>query len=197
MWNPTFESESASGSREVSVRTRLLSNRNIFITGEINTDTANEVLMQLMYLTDESDEPINIYLNSPGGEVNSGLMIYDAIQAVECPINIYCTGMAASMAAIILAGGQAGRRFILPHSKTMIHEPLINGGVGGSASSLKSISDSILETRDITNGILAQHTGKSLKEINKVTAHDHYMNAEESVAFGICDAVVTSIYKTA
>ena len=109
------------------------------------------------------------------------------------PVYMYCTGMAASMAALLLAGGQPGRRFILPHSKTMIHEPLLTGGVGGSATSIRNISDSILETRKIVNGILAKHTGKTLKEVNKATSFDNYMNAEKSVEFGICDRVVTSL----
>lgn len=189
MWIPSFESESAQGVREVSVQTRLLTQRNIFLNGEINADTANSILMQLLFLEAESQDPINLYINSPGGEVTSGLLIYDVIQATSVPVNMYCTGIAASMAAVILAGGQKGRRFILPHSKTMIHEPLISNGVGGSATSIKSISDSILETRDITNGILAAHTGKTIEEINEITTHDHYMNAKETVEFGLCDEV--------
>ena len=113
------------------------------------------------------------------------------------PVYMYCTGMAASMAAVLLAGGQPGRRYILPHSKTMIHEPLLSGGVGGSATSIRNISDSILETRSIVNGILAKHTGKSIKEINKATSYDNYMNAEKSVEFGICDKVVQGLLETA
>lgn len=189
MWIPTIERESCQGIREIAVQTRLLGKRKIFLNGSIDSEKAGEIVMLLMHLAGESDDPIDIYINSPGGEVNSGLLIYDAIQSIESPVNMYCTGMAASMAAVILAGGQKGRRFILPHSKTMIHEPLISGGVGGSATSIKSISDSILETRRITNGILAKHTGKTVEEIDAVTAHDHYMNAAESVAFGICDEV--------
>ena len=109
------------------------------------------------------------------------------------PVNTYCTGLAASMGAVLLAGGQAGRRYILPHSKTMIHEPLISGGVGGSATSIHNISESILKTRDMLNEILAKHTGKSLKEMKKATAFDHYMNAEESVKFGMCDEIVEKL----
>ena len=139
----------------------------------------------------ESSEPIDIYLNSPGGSVNAGMVIYDVIQALEgkVPINIYCIGMAASMGAIILAGGHKGHRYILPHSKCMIHEPLISGGLGGSATSIKKTADSILETKAITNGVLAKHTGKTLEEIDKATAFDNYMNAEESVEFGLCDEI--------
>ncbi|HKM22144.1 MAG TPA: ATP-dependent Clp protease proteolytic subunit [Lachnospiraceae bacterium] len=188
-WKPCVEVESSYGTREVSLYTRQLMNRNIFIQGEINADIANDVLNQIMFLTKESDAEINLFINSGGGEVASGLVIYDLLQEIKIPINIYCTGMAASMAAVLLAAGQKGRRYILPHSKTMIHEPLIAGGVGGSATSIKTISNSILETKDIVNTILAKHTGKSVDEINEATAFDNYMNAEESVAFGLCDAI--------
>ena len=125
--------------------------------------------------------------------MNAGLVIYDCIQASEVEINMICAGTAASMAAIIFAGGQKGHRYILPHSKVMIHEPLLAGGVGGSATSIKNISDSILETREIVNGILAKHTGKTVKEINKATSFDNYMNAEEAIKFGLCDKITTKM----
>lgn len=191
LWVPSVEVESANGTREVALTTRHLMNRNIFINGEINSQSANDFLSQLLYLTRESEEELNIYINSPGGEVNAGLMMYDLIQDTEVPMNIICTGIAASMAAVLLAGGQKGRRFILPHSKTMIHEPLISGGVGGSATSIRNISESILETRRIVNGILSEHTGKEITEIDEATSFDNYMNAEKSVEFGICDAIIT------
>lgn len=191
LWIPSVEVESASGIREVALTTRHLMNRNIFINGEINSQTANDFLSQFLFLIGEADKEIDIYINSYGGEVNAGLMIYDLIQDAQLPINIICTGMAASMAAVLLAGGQKGRRFILPHSKTMIHEPLITGGVGGSATSIRNISDSILETRRIVNGILAKHTGKDIAEIDEATAFDNYMNAEKTVEFGICDTIIT------
>lgn len=194
VWNPTIEVESNAGIRVVSLLTRHLMDRNVFLTGEICMESAMNILSQLKFLAKESDEEINIYINSGGGEVTAGLLIYDVIQQLKVPVNMYCTGIAASMAAVIFAGGQKGRRFILPHSKTMIHEPLVSGGVGGSASSIKNISDSILETRKLLNGILSEHTGKSLKEVNKATSFDNYMNAEESVAFGLCDAVVKDIF---
>lgn len=188
-WTPCVEVESASGTREVSLYTRQLMNRNIFIQGDINAELANDVLNQIMFLIKESDDEINIFINSAGGEVNSGLLIYDLLQEIKTPVNMYCTGLAASMAAILLAGGQKGRRFILPHSKTMIHEPLISGGVGGSATSIRTISNSILETKDIVNGILAKHTGKTIKEIDNATSFDNFMNASESVKFGLCDEI--------
>ncbi|MGN0168504.1 MAG: ClpP family protease [Acetatifactor sp.] len=193
VWIPGVEVESSQGIREISLTTRALSKRNVFLNGEINDETANAVVMQLMYLDEENNEDIRLYINSCGGEVNSGLLIYDTLQFMKSPVHIYCMGMAASMAAIILAGGQKGRRYILPHSKTMIHEPLISRGMGGSATSIKNISDSILETKRILNGILAKHTGRTPEEIDEATAFDHYMNAEESVAFGLCDKVTTSL----
>ncbi len=192
-WVPAIEVESRNGIREVSLYTRHLTKRRVFLTGEINRQMADDIVSQLLYLQEESEEPISLYINSGGGEVNAGLYIYDVIQSLTVPVYIYCTGMAASMAAILLAGGQPGRRFILPHSKTMIHEPLLAGGVSGSATSIHNISQSILETRTITNGILAKHTGKSLEEIDKATSFDNYMNAETSVEFGLCDKVVASL----
>ncbi len=193
IWDPMIEVESSNGTREVSLSTRHLMNRRIFLTGSIEEETATAFLSQLLFLEQDSDLPVTIYINSPGGEINSGLMIYDAIQGCGLEIYMVCTGRAASMAAILLAGGQKGRRYILKHSKVMIHEPLIAGGVGGSASSIKNISESILETREIVNGILAEHTGKSIEEINAATNFDNYMNAKEAIEFGICDAITERI----
>lgn len=193
VWTPAVEVESAHGTREVQLETRHLMNRKLFLQGEINSDSANSFLSAFLYLQNEGKEPITIYINSPGGEVNSGLVIYDCIQESEVPVELVCTGMAASMAAVILAGGKAGHRHILKHSQVMIHEPLISNGVGGSATSIKNISESILKTREIINGILAEHTGKTIEEINKATAFDNYMNAEEAIAFGLCDDIQTKL----
>lgn len=189
-WMPSIEMESANGTRELMLRTRHLMNRRIFLQGEINSESASDIVSQLIYLQEESSEPIDLLITSPGGEVNAGFMIYDMLQNTKIQLNTYCIGMAASMAAILLAGGQKGRRFILPHSKVMIHEPLISNGVGGSATSIHNISESILETRNICNGILAEHTGKTIEEINEATRFDNYMNAEKAVEFGICDRIV-------
>lgn len=194
-WIPSIEVESAHGVREVSLRTRHLMNRCIFLNGEIDDDMANVFIAQLLYLEQEAENPITIYINSNGGSINAGLMIYDAIQGSQLDINMIATGLAASMAAIILAGGQKGRRMILPHSKVMIHEPLIAKGVGGSATSIQNISDSILKTRETVNGILAKHCEKSIEEINDATSFDHYMNAEEAIEFGICDKITYKIIK--
>jgi len=193
-WNPCVEVESHNGIREVSIYTRHFTNRRIFLSGTIEREMANDIVAQLLYLQEAGDEPIKIYINSGGGEVNAGLLIYDVLQTMKVQVDIYCTGIAASMAAILLAGGQPGHRFILPHSKVMIHEPLISNGVGGSATSIRNLSDSILETRAITNGILAKHTGKTLQEIDSATAFDNYMNAEAAVEFGLCDKVVDNLW---
>ncbi len=192
-WNPSIEVESAHGTREVCLETRHLMNRIMFLTGDITSESANDFLSQYLFLESQSDEPITIYIHSNGGEVDAGLMIYDIIQSSSLKINMICTGMAASMAAIILAGGQRGIRYILPHSKVMIHEPLIANGVGGSATSIKNISESILETRRIANSILAEHTGKTLEEIDEATSFDNYMSAEKAIEFGLCDEIIGSV----
>ena len=196
-WYPSIEVESAHGIREVALLTRHLMNRTLFLNGKINSETADAFLSQMLFLEEEDPEkPVTIFINSPGGEVNAGLMIYDIIQNSNLTINMVCTGLAASMAAVILAGGQKGCRFIMKHSKVMIHEPLIPDGVGGSASSIKNLSDSIMDTRKILNEILAEHTGKNRKEIDKATAFDNYMNAEEAIKFGICDRIIAGSIKT-
>ena len=190
---PSIEVESVHGTREVCLNTKHLMNRRIFINGEIDGDLANDFLSEFLFLEQETDAPVTIYVNSHGGEVDAGLMIYDIIQESSLKINMVCTGIAASMAAILVAGGQKGRRYILPHSKMMIHEPLIGGGVGGSATSIKNISESILKTREITNGILAKHTGKSIEEIDRATSFDNYMDAAQAIEFGLCDKTTDKI----
>lgn len=190
MSKASFISESSGGRCEMSLEAEHLNNRTIMLTGEVNDEMAADFASKMLFLTREK-APVDIILDSPGGSVNAGLVIYDIIQ--ECdgkiPINIYCMGMAASMGAVILAGGQKGRRYILPHSKCMIHEPLIRDGVGGSATSISKTAESILETKKITNGILAKHTGKTAREIDEATSFDNYMNANEAIEFGLCDEI--------
>lgn len=193
VWFPSIEVESAHGVREVGLETHLLMQRKIFITGEINSNLANHFVAELMYLESESDEPITVYINSYGGEVNAGLLIYDAIQGASVPINMVCAGMAASMAAVIFASGEKGRRGILPHSKVMIHEPLLANGVGGSATSISHISESILETRDLLSSILSKHTNKPVKVINKAISFDNYMDANKAIEFGLCDFITEKV----
>lgn len=190
---PALEKESANGIQQVSLITEAFTNRKIFLFGEIDEQLVYSFTLQMLNLMEDERSEIDIYINSPGGEVNSGLAIYDLIQACKTPINMYCVGMAASMGAIIFAGGQKGRRYILPHSKVMIHEPLIPNGVGGSASSIKSTADSIIQTRELLNGILSTHSGRTMEEINKATDHDNFMTAQEAIDFGLCDKIVDYI----
>lgn len=193
MYQPAIERESVNGIQEVSLYTNAFTNRKVFLFGPIDEKTVYTFTAQMLYLMEDEQSPIDIFINSPGGEVNSGLAIYDLIQSCKAPVNMYCIGMAASMGALIFAGGKKGHRFMLPHSKVMIHELLIPNGVGGSASSIKSTADSILQTRELLNGILAKHTGKSLEEINKATDHDNFMTADEAIEFGLCDKVTARI----
>lgn len=187
---PGIIEETARGKETMDLNSSLFFDRKVFLYGEITDEMADNVVKQMMHLAREP-KPVNVYINSPGGSVNAGLVIYDVIQALKekFPINMYCTGLAASMGAVILAGGQKGRRFILPHSTVMIHEPLIPGGVGGSATTIKKESDSIIKTKALINGILATHTGKSIKKIDSATSFDNFMNAEEAVEFGLCDEI--------
>ena len=190
---PEIERESTNGIQQISLITDAFTNRRVFLFGEINEALVYSFTAQMLYLMEDEQSEINIYINTPGGEVNSGLAIYDLIKSCKAPINMYCIGMAASMGAIILSGGQKNRRFILPHSKVMIHEPLIPNGVGGSASSIKSTAESIMKTRELLNGLLAENTCKSVEEIDAATDHDNYLTADEAVKFGLCDAIVNKI----
>lgn len=186
--------KSSNGISLAPIESRLLSDRKLFIEGEITAASACEFVRAIMLLVKEdADKPIDIYINSPGGEVNAGLLIYDTLKGVKTETNLHCIGMAASMAAIILAAGKKGHRFILRHSRTMIHEPLISGGVGGSATSIKRTAESIMETKRISVELLASDTGKTRKEVEAAISFDNYMNAEESIAFGLCDTIETSI----
>lgn len=193
LWMPSVEVDSYGGTRVVPLETRLLMKRRIFITGVIDNETANNFIAEIMYLTTESDAPITVYINSPGGEVMSGLMIYDAICGADAPIVTVCTGMAASMAAILLAAGKQGSRYILPHSKVLIHEPLISDIDGGSATSVMRISKSLLKTRDVLSEILADHTGKSVREINAALSSNRFMSADKAIEFGLVDHITESL----
>ena len=188
--SPHILEESANGMREISLRTKLFSDRKIFLTGDIDEIMCNSFEMQMLCLTKEA-LPIDIYINSTGGSIDYGMVIYDLIQSCNerIPINMYCTGVAASMGALILASGQKGKRFILKNSKCMIHEPLVFGGMDGSASSIKKTAEQILAVKSKINSILALHTGRSIKEIEKATSFNNWMTAEEAVAFGLVDDI--------
>jgi len=168
----------------------LLSERKLFLEGEINQEKACAFVQKILFLCKEDDEkPIDVLINSPGGEILSGLLIYDCIQSCKTPIRMFCMGIAYSMGALLFASGNHGR-FLFPHSELMLHEPLLGNRVGGNASSIRSISDSLMESRNKMNQILAKHTGKTIEEIEEATSFDHYYSPEESVAFGLADAVI-------
>ena len=182
--------KSSNGITLVPVDSKLMANRKIFIEGEIDAEKACEFVKEVMLLNGEdSQSPIDVLINSPGGEINSGMLMYDVIQASKAPIRMFCIGRAYSMGAVLFACGNHCR-YMLPHGELMIHEPLLGNRVGGNSSSIKSISDSLLETKRKMNQILAKHTGKSEEEVEKATGFDHYFSPEESVEFGLCDQIV-------
>lgn len=186
--------KSSNGITLVPIESRLLTERKIYIEGEINAQTACDFEKSVMLLTKENDEkPIDVYISSPGGEITAGMQIYDTLKGIRADVNLHGRGTVASMAAILLASGKKGHRFINPHAKIMIHEPLIAGGVGGSATSIKRTAESILETKAMTVDLLAESTGRTKKEIETAISFDNYMNAQECIDFGIADAVETAL----
>lgn len=188
--------KSSNGITLVPIESRLLAERKIFIEGEITAETACSFVKCIMLLVKEdAEKPIDVYINSPGGEVISGMLMLDVLKGLRTEVNLHCIGMAASMAAILLASGAKGHRFVSPHSKIMIHEPLIASGVGGSATSIKRTAESIMETKAMTVELLADSTGRSKEDIEAAISYDNYMNAEEAIAFGICDSIETSMMR--
>jgi ATP-dependent Clp protease protease subunit len=175
--------------RAFDIYSRLLKERIIFLGSEINDHVANVVVAQMLHLTSEDpSRDIHLYVNSPGGSVSAGLAIYDTMQFVESDVSTTCMGMAASMGAVLLAGGAEGKRFALPNSRIMIHQPL--GGTQGQAANIEIYSKEILLTREKLNEILARHTGQSIKKISKDTDRDFFMSAQEAADYGLVDKVI-------
>lgn len=194
LWQPSILLEDSYGCRPIPLLTKQLTDRKIYITTPINDDVATNIIAQLLYLS-SSNEDISIYISSPGGSVIAGLAIYDAIQALESKvcIKMYGYGMVASMAAILLASGHKGHRFLMPNSKMLLHEPLLSNGVAGSCSSITQTAEKILETKKQLCTILAKHCSKPIKEIEKTLAGgvDVIMDAKESLKFGLIDEIRT------
>ncbi len=183
--------KSSNGIALIPIETRLMANRNIFIEGEITSEAACEFAKKILLLNSEDQsKPINVMINSPGGEINSGMLMYDVIQSSKAPIRLFCIGRAYSMGAVLFACGNHGR-YMLPHAELMLHEPLLGNRISGNSSSIKSISDSLLESKRKMNRILSKHTGKTEEEVEQATGFDHYFTAEESVDFGLCDEIVS------
>ncbi|MEY8242017.1 MAG: ATP-dependent Clp endopeptidase proteolytic subunit ClpP [Gammaproteobacteria bacterium] len=176
--------------RAYDIYSRLLKERVVFMVGPIEDYTANVVVAQLLFLESENpDKDIHLYINSPGGSVTAGLAIYDTMQFIKPDISTLCIGQAASMGTLLLTAGAKGKRFALPHSRCMIHQPL--GGFSGQASDIDIHAQEILKTRDKLNSILKEHTGQSMKTIQKDTDRDNFMSASESVKYGLIDKVLT------
>jgi ATP-dependent Clp protease protease subunit len=182
--------QTSRGERAYDIYSRLLKERVVFIVGPIEDYMANLIVAQLLFLEAENpDKDVHLYINSPGGAVSSGMAIYDTMQFIKPDVSTMCIGQAASMGALLLAGGETGKRFCLPHSRIMIHQPL--GGFQGQASDIDIHAREILQVRDRLNRILAKHTGQSLEKIAADTDRDNFMGAAEAVEYGLIDAVLT------
>ncbi|MDU2417026.1 ATP-dependent Clp endopeptidase proteolytic subunit ClpP [Negativicoccus succinicivorans] len=186
---PIVVEQTARGERSYDIYSRLLKDRIVFLGGPIDDNVANIVIAQLLFLEAESpDKDIHIYVNSPGGVVTAGLAIYDTMQYIKPDVSTICVGSAASMGAVLLASGATGKRYALPHSRVMIHQPL--GGVQGQATEIEIHAREILRMREELNNILARHTGRTLDEIHNDTERDHFLSAEEALKYGLVDEVL-------
>ena len=186
---PMVVEQTSRGERSYDIYSRLLNDRIIFLADEVNDVTASLVVAQLIYLeVEDPDKDIALYINSPGGSVTAGMAIYDTMNYIKCDVSTICIGMAASMGAFLLSSGAKGKRFALPTSEIMIHQPL--GGMQGQATDIKIHADHILRTRDTLNSILAKNTGKPIDVIAKDTDRDNFMSAEEAAEYGLIDKVI-------
>ena len=187
---PTVIEQTAHGERAYDIYSRLLKDRIIMLSGEINDYTANIVVARLLFLAAEDpNKDINLYINSPGGSVTAGFAIFDTMNYIKCDVSTICVGMAASMGAFLLSAGTKGKRYALPNSEVMIHQPL--GGAQGQATEIAIAAKHILKTRDKLNHILSERSGQPLEKIEQDTERDNFMSAEEAVAYGLIDQVVT------
>ena len=185
---PMVVEQTNRGERSYDIYSRLLEDRIVFVNGEINDQTANLVIAQLIYLEGKDpDKDIMMYINSPGGSVVAGLAIYDTMNYIKCDVCTICVGMAASMAAVLLSSGAKGKRFALPNSEIMIHQPL--GGFQGQASDIKIHADHIMKTKRLLNKILSENSGENIQKLEKDTDRDNYMSAEEAKKYGLIDKI--------
>jgi ATP-dependent Clp protease protease subunit len=188
-YSPIVIEQTARGEREYDIWSRLLKDRIVFLGRGIDDMVANIVVAQLLYLeAEDSEKDIIVYMNSPGGSVTAGLAIYDAMQYVRCPVQTVCVGQCASMAAVLLCAGAAGKRQILPHSRVMIHQP--HGGAGGTSADIEIQAREIVKLKGRLNEIIAKHTGKPLSEVVRDTDRDYFMSAQEAIAYGLVDKII-------
>ena len=187
---PTVVEQTGKGERAYDIYSRLLNDRIIFLSDEVNDVTASLVVAQLLFLeAEDPDKDISLYINSPGGSVTAGMAIYDTMNFIKCDVSTICIGMAASMGAFLLAAGAKGKRIALPNSEIMIHQPL--GGAKGQATDIKIQADLILRTRDNLNRILAENTGKSIEQIARDTERDNFMTSAQALEYGLIDKILT------
>ena len=190
---PTVIEQSGRGERAFDIYSRLLKERIIFLVGPVDDHTANLVVAQLLFLESENpDKDIYFYINSPGGSVTAGRSIYDTMKFIKPDVQTLCLGQAASMGAFLLSAGTKGKRFALPNSRVMIHQPLISGGLGGQASDIEIHARELLKLKEKLNQILAEHTGKPLEQIERDTDRDNFMSAQEAADYGLIDKVITT-----
>ena len=188
---PYVIDKTPNGERSYDIYSRLLKDRIIMLTEDVNHVTASSIVAQLLFLESEDpDKEISFYINSPGGSITDGMAIVDTMRYIKCPISTICVGMAASMGAVLLACGDKGKRFATPNSEIMIHQPLISGGLSGQATEIKIHADHILRTRSRLNKLLSEQTGQDLATIEKDTERDNYMLAEEALKYGLIDGIL-------
>lgn len=188
---PYVVEQTGRGERSYDIYSRLLADRIIFLGEEVSDASAGLVVAQMLFLeAQDPEKDIKLYINSPGGSIPSGLAIYDTMQYIKCDVSTICLGMAASMGSFLLAGGTKGKRYALPNSEIMIHQPAIGGGVKGQATDIQIVSDHLQQTRRRVNRILAGQTGRTEEEIAAATERDNYMSAEEALDFGLIDRII-------
>ena len=188
---PYVIEQTSKGERSYDIFSRLLKDRIIFLSEDVNHTTASLVVAQLFFLESEDpDKEIFLYINSPGGSITDGMAIYDTINYIKCPVSTMCVGLAASMGAVLLACGTKGKRFATPNAEIMIHQPLISGGLSGQTTEIKIHADHMLKTREKLNKILSEKTGQPLEKINEDTERDNFMTAEEAFKYGIIDGIL-------
>ncbi len=191
---PYVVEQTSRGERSYDIFSRLLNDRIIFLGEEVNAASASIVVAELLFLeAQDPDKDIQMYINSPGGSITDGMAIYDTMQYIKCDVSTICVGMAASMASLLLAAGTKGKRLALPNSEILIHQPLIGGGgISGQTTDVKIHADHLVYTRDKVNRMLSQMTGQSLETIQRDTERDNYLTAEEAMAYGLIDKVITN-----
>jgi ATP-dependent Clp protease protease subunit len=191
---PIVIEQSGRGERAYDIYSRLLKDRIIFLGGGVDDDVANLIIAQMLFLSNENDEAdIHFYINSPGGVITSGLAIYDTMQFLRCDVSTYCVGQAASMGSVLFAGGKEGKRYMLPNSRILLHQPLISGVMQGPATDLEIEAKEILRLRERLYGILSEHTGQDAKKIEKDCDRNLWLEANEAISYGLADKILQKV----